>query len=58
MLKQGIISYLEEVTHSFEYTVGVLNSLEAQVRSELTRLGGNPILEAIFDKLEIKDKQN
>jgi len=54
-LKQGAISYLEEVTHSFGYTIGVLSSLEAQVRAELAKLGGNPVLEAMFLKLEVKD---
>jgi geranylgeranyl diphosphate synthase type 3 len=55
MLKRLAISYLKEVTHSFEYTLSVLNSLEAQARAEVTRLGGNPKLEAILDKLAVQD---
>lgn len=55
MLKQLTISYLKEVTHSFEYTLSVLNSLEAQARAEVKRLGGNPKLEAIIDKLAVED---
>ena len=55
MLKHLAISYLKEVTHSFEYTLSVLNSLEAQARAEVTRLGGNPELEAILNKLAVQD---
>ena len=55
MLKHLVISYLKEVTHSFEYTLSVLNSLGAQARTEVTRLGGNPKLEAILDKLAVQD---
>ena len=55
MLKHLAISYLKEVTHSFEYTLSVLNSLEAQARAEVTRLGGNPELEAILNKLAMQD---
>lgn len=53
MLKSHTISYLKEVTHSFEYTRSVLQSLEAQARAEVARLGGNPKLEAILDKLTV-----
>ena len=55
MLKNLTISYLKEVTHSFEYTLSVLNSLEVQARAEVTRLGGNPKLEAILEKLTVPD---
>ncbi|KAF8132055.1 isoprenoid synthase domain-containing protein [Boletus edulis] len=54
MLKRLAISFLNEVTHSFEYTLSVLDSLEAQAHAEVTRLGGNPKLEAILDKLTVK----
>ena len=54
-LKHLAISYLKEVTHSFEYTHSVLSSLGAQARGEVTRLGGNPKLEAILDKLAVQD---
>ncbi|KAG9317870.1 isoprenoid synthase domain-containing protein [Chiua virens] len=53
IIKQHTISYLKEETHSFEYTLSVLHSLEAQARAELTGLGGNPLLETIFGKLAI-----
>ena len=55
MLKHLAISHLKEVTHSFEYTLSVLNSLEAQARAEVTRLGGNPKLEAILGRLAVQD---
>lgn len=55
MLKHLTISYLKEVTHSFEYTLSVMNSLEAQASTEVMRLGGNPKLEAILDKLAVRD---
>jgi geranylgeranyl diphosphate synthase type 3 len=58
MLKHLAISYLKEVTHSFEYTLSVLNSLGAQTRAEVTRLGGNPKLEAILNKLAVQDSGN
>ncbi|KAF8554836.1 terpenoid synthase [Imleria badia] len=57
MLKQLTISYLKDVTHSFEYTLSVLNSLEAQARAEVRRLGGNPKLEAIIDMLAVQDSE-
>lgn len=53
LLKSHAISYLKEVTHSFEYTRSVLESLEAQSRAEVKRLGGNLNLEAILDKLTV-----
>lgn len=55
MLKYHAISYLKEVTHSFEYTRSVLQSLEAQARAEVARLGGNSKLQAIIDKLSISE---
>ena len=55
-LKHLVISYLKEVTRSFEYTHSILNSLEAQARGEVMRLGGNPKLEAILDKLAVQDE--
>ncbi|KAG9317868.1 hypothetical protein JVU11DRAFT_2096 [Chiua virens] len=53
MLKQQAISYLNDVTSSLEYTLTVLRSLEAQARAELVRLGRNPKLEVLFDKLKV-----
>jgi len=55
MLKHLTISFLKEVTNSFEYTLSVLNSLEAQARTEVARLGGNPKLDAILNKLAVQD---
>ncbi|KAF7324779.1 hypothetical protein MKEN_00519700 [Mycena kentingensis (nom. inval.)] len=52
-LKIHAISYLETRTRSFEYTRSVLAELEKQMRDELARLGGNPGLQAIMDKLVV-----
>lgn len=53
-LKNHAISYLRNHTKSFEYTLGVLSSLEKDVYQEIRRLGGNPRLEAIMETLRIK----
>ncbi|KIM63899.1 hypothetical protein SCLCIDRAFT_1213696 [Scleroderma citrinum Foug A] len=50
-LKHQAIAYLRDVTHSFDYTLQVMRSLEVQIRDEIFRLGGNPVLEALIDKL-------
>jgi geranylgeranyl diphosphate synthase type 3 len=50
-LKDHAVSYLERETGSFDYTYRILVKLERQTRVELARLGGNPLLEAIVDKL-------
>jgi len=50
-LKDHAIDYLESDTDSFSYTRNVLEKIERQIRAELTRLGGNPFLEAILDRL-------
>ncbi|KAF9222464.1 terpenoid synthase [Gyrodon lividus] len=50
-LKLRAISYLRDTTRSFDYTLSVMRSLENQIRQEVTRLGGNPILEALLDKV-------
>lgn len=57
-LKHLTISFLKEVTNSFEYTLSVLNSLEAQARTEVARLGGNPKLDAILNKLTVRDGEH
>lgn len=41
------------MTKSFEYTLGVLASLERQVRAEIERLGGNEGLDKVLEALEI-----
>ncbi|TRM60643.1 isoprenoid synthase domain-containing protein [Schizophyllum amplum] len=52
-LKIHTISYLKERTKSFEYTIGVLDALERQMRAEIERLGGNPSLMKIVDLLAV-----
>ncbi|KAK7045461.1 hypothetical protein VNI00_007714 [Paramarasmius palmivorus] len=52
-LKLHAINYLKDKTHSFQYTLGVLASLETQVRMEITRLGGNEGLELLMDRLHV-----
>ena len=54
-LKHHAINYLATRTGSFEYTLGVLNSLEGQLRDEIARLSGNEGLERIIDTLSVKD---
>ncbi|TFK31766.1 isoprenoid synthase domain-containing protein [Crucibulum laeve] len=52
-LKKHAISYLKNQTKSFDYTLSVLENLEAQTREEIQRLGGNPGLEKIMDILHV-----
>ncbi|KAJ6582583.1 isoprenoid synthase domain-containing protein [Mycena vulgaris] len=52
-LKLKTIEYLRTQTKSFEYTLEVLDKLEAQVRAEIARLGGNKALEKIVDALHV-----
>lgn len=52
-LKHHAIEYLRNATKSFDYTLAVLKKLEQQAREELERLGGNPILSALLDKLHV-----
>ncbi|KAG1772281.1 isoprenoid synthase domain-containing protein [Suillus occidentalis] len=52
-LKHHAIEYLRNTTKSFDYTLAVLKKLEQQAREELERLGGNPILSALLDKLHV-----
>ncbi|KZT61227.1 farnesyltranstransferase [Calocera cornea HHB12733] len=51
--KKYAIEYMRDHTHSFEYAVGVLRSLDAQARGEIERLGGNPVLVGILDMLKV-----
>ncbi|KAJ7216255.1 isoprenoid synthase domain-containing protein [Mycena rebaudengoi] len=53
-LKVHTISYLDTHTHSFEYTLAVLQKLEHQTRAEVARLGGNKGLEKIIDFLSVR----
>lgn len=52
-LKHHTINYLRDTTKSFDYTLAVLKKLERQGRAEIERLGGNPMLSAILDKLSV-----
>ncbi|KAH7929566.1 terpenoid synthase [Leucogyrophana mollusca] len=53
-LKHHTIAYLRTHTRSFDYTLRVLRTLEAQVRGEIERLGGNQGLEQILDALRVE----
>ena len=53
-LKNYTISYLRDHTKSFDYTLGVMDELEAQIRADIMRLGGNPQLEKIIDVLHVQ----
>jgi len=52
-LKTHVISYLENETKSFEYTLTVMDTLEKQVKGEIQRLGGNTKLEGIVEQLHV-----
>jgi geranylgeranyl diphosphate synthase type 3 len=52
-LKIYTIDYLKNKTKSFDYTLSVLDNLEAQTRQEIRRLGGNEGLERIMDRLHV-----
>lgn len=54
-LKHHTINYLRDTTKSFDYTLAVLKKLEVQGRSEVQRLGGNPMLSAILNKLSVDE---
>ncbi|KAF9559765.1 terpenoid synthase [Agrocybe pediades] len=56
-LKVHTIHYLRDVTKSFDYTLSVLDNLEAQTRAEIRRLGGNKGLEAIMDFLHVDNEK-
>ncbi|KRG05867.1 geranylgeranyl pyrophosphate synthase isoform X2 [Drosophila mojavensis] len=49
-VKKYCISLLEKLG-SFQYTRKVLESLDAEARAELARLGGNPFLDRLLNKL-------
>ncbi|KAG6887578.1 hypothetical protein C0995_014276 [Termitomyces sp. Mi166 len=53
-LKNHTIEYMRTHTKSFEYTLAVLETLEAQTREEIRRLGGNAKLEGIMDFLGVQ----
>ncbi|KAI0740661.1 terpenoid synthase [Earliella scabrosa] len=53
-LKTHVISYLRDHTKSFDYTLGIMNDLETQIKAEITSLGGNPTLEKIMQALHVE----
>ncbi|CAI2180418.1 2484_t:CDS:2 [Funneliformis geosporum] len=52
-LKHFAVQIIQD-TGSFEYTKDYLSKTEEKARSELKRLGGNPILEKIMDLLHVE----
>ncbi|KAG6884722.1 hypothetical protein C0993_008703 [Termitomyces sp. T159_Od127] len=57
-LKSHIIEYMRTHTRSFEYTFAVLETLEAQTREEIRKLGGNVKLEEIMNLLSVLHMKN
>ena len=53
-LKTHAISYLRDHTKSFDYTLGVMEDIEEQIKAEIARLGGNPKLERIVRVLHVE----
>jgi geranylgeranyl diphosphate synthase type 3 len=44
---------MREHTKSFDYTLGVMATLERQTRAEIARLNGNKGLEKIMDAMHV-----
>ncbi|EAU91842.1 farnesyltranstransferase [Coprinopsis cinerea okayama7 len=55
-LKIHTINYLRDRTKSFDYTLSVLKKLEAQLRQEIAKLGGNEKFERIIDLLHVDEE--
>lgn len=53
--KAYAVSYMETHTKTFEYTRQVLATLTQQARDEVKRLGGNRGVEAILEKLVVRE---
>jgi len=51
--KHYVVDYMRDHTRSFDYTRGVLSTLERQAKEEIERLGGNPQLLEILESLSI-----
>jgi geranylgeranyl diphosphate synthase type 3 len=49
-LKKYCVTLLEKFG-SFSYTRHTLEELDAEIRAEVSKLGGNPLLEDILDEL-------
>ena len=56
-LKKHTIAYLRDHTKSFDYTLDVMDDLEAQIRAEIACLGGNTKLEKIVNLLHVDRPQ-
>lgn len=50
-LKCKAVAYLKDTTHSFDYTLSAMRSLERLIREETAKLGGNQILETLLERL-------
>jgi len=50
-LKKHVIGYLANTTHSFTYTLSIMDTFREKVKRELERVGGNPKMEAIVELL-------
>ena len=50
-LKKHVIGYLANSTHSFTYTLSVMDTFRNKVVAEIARLGGNTRLDAIVELL-------
>ncbi|XP_022126374.1 geranylgeranyl pyrophosphate synthase-like [Pieris rapae] len=51
-LKRYFVSLLEDLG-SLEYTRKIIRDLEAHLRSEIRRLGGNPLMDAVLDQYSV-----
>ncbi|CAF4861214.1 unnamed protein product [Pieris macdunnoughi] len=51
-LKRYCVSLLEGLG-SLEYTRKIIRDLEAHLRSEIRRLGGNPLMDAVLDQYRV-----
>lgn len=49
---------MRDHTSSFRYTLSVLAKLDGSARREIQRLGGNPALELILDKMRVQEGQD
>jgi geranylgeranyl diphosphate synthase type 3 len=49
-LKKYCVTLLEKFG-SLSYTRHILEELDAEIRAEVAKLGGNPLLEALLDEL-------
>jgi geranylgeranyl diphosphate synthase type 3 len=52
-LKKFALTLLQN-TDTFNYCLQFLETLEKEIRAEISRLGGNPLLEKIIDRLSVK----